>query len=154
MGDKDSLMAMAALLSLIVASIIYRVSRGRPVLAWSVPGASFLERFASGHSGGRLIAVGRARSCLLVAIASGQVLVRPLFPFNLMFLPEIFGIELEIPIEKVERVKLKEGLWRSVELRYQDGDGSLNDVVLQLRQPEDFVAQLKNASEGAAAPDA
>ena len=69
-----------------VLSAIYRLVRRRPVLFFSVADADFLERGASG---------GNARNCLVVAVSAGRLIVRPFFPFNLLFLPEVYGLEFD-----------------------------------------------------------
>ena len=48
-----------------------------------------------------LTRIGGARNCLLVYVADGALTIVPVFPFNLMFLPEIYGLETTAPISAI-----------------------------------------------------
>lgn len=79
------------------ASIIYRKSRGKPLFPRKPQDAAFFESNASGHSNrNRLTKLGGARNCLSVAVTKDAVVIQPRFPFNLMFLPEIYDFEYTI----------------------------------------------------------
>lgn len=78
----------------IVGSIIYRQRTGKPLFPRVPDNAVFAEAWRSGRSLKNLLTrVGGARNCLLVYVADGAVTIVPVFPFNLMFLPEIYGLE-------------------------------------------------------------
>jgi len=49
-----------------------------------------------------LTRIGGGRNCLLVYVADGALTIIPVFPFNLMFLPEIYGLETTAPISDVK----------------------------------------------------
>jgi hypothetical protein len=83
-----------------------------------------------------LTRIGGARNCLLVYVAEGSLTIVPVFPFNLMFLPEIYGIEATAPISDVAIEGVKDGLFgksiiltirgskpRRFELWLEDRDG-------------------------------
>ena len=124
----------------IVASIGYRLSRGKPVLFFSVPNAQFIERTASGrYEGVWWRAMGGANNCLVVAIADGRLIVRPLFPFTLLFIPELTGFELDLPLDRVSLVAMERSFFRTwVRVAYLTPDGDRRKLSLSLRQPEDF----------------
>jgi len=128
----------------LVASLIYRLSRGKPILFFTVPGASYLERFASGNSNRHWYTrFGGANNCLVVAIVRGKLVVRPWFPFNLMFLPEIFGIEEEIPLERIQSVQVtKKFFTRRVRVDYRNVDRESQSLTLLLKKPDEFLANL------------
>jgi len=54
--------------------------------------------------------MGGARNCLLVYVADNKLTIVPNFPFNLMFLPEIYGLEIAAPISDVD-VEIVDGLF-------------------------------------------
>ena len=82
----------------VVASIIYRSSRGKAILPSKPKNSLFCEGWASGHSNTNIFTkLGGARNCLLVAVTPDALIIQPRFPFNLMFLPEIYGLEYRIP---------------------------------------------------------
>lgn len=41
----------------------------------------------------------------MVAIAEGPLIIRPRFPFDLLFLPESYGLEYEVPVSHVGRIE-------------------------------------------------
>ena len=127
-------------LTVIAASIVYRRARGKPVLFFSVPGASFMERTASGCCTDRWWRkLGGANNCLVVAVTSERLVIRTWFPFNLLFLPEIFGLEYDVPLRSVVSATWDRMFFRRcvrVRLRDANVDG---DVSLFLKQPEEFI---------------
>src|SRR4051812_1216237 len=83
----------------VTASVFFRLSRGKPILFFSVPNAVFQERTASGRSNDRWWRQpGGASNCLVVAITRDRLVIRPFFPFNLLFLPESYGLEHDVPL--------------------------------------------------------
>ncbi|OGQ95124.1 MAG: hypothetical protein A2521_00230 [Deltaproteobacteria bacterium RIFOXYD12_FULL_57_12] len=130
----------------IAVSVLYRRSRGKPILFFNVPGASYIERAASGNSHRHWYSrIGGARSCLVVAIFEGKLIVRPWFPFNLMFLPEIYHLEHEIPLERVKSVQVGKGLFKRVIVEFQNENCEAQAMTLFLKKPDDFIAHLPAA---------
>ena len=94
----------------IVGSIVYRRISGKPLFPRAPHDAVFVEAWRSGHSlKNSLTRIGGARNCLLVYVADGALTIVPIFPFNLMFLPEIYGLEATASIADV-RVTSIDGL--------------------------------------------
>lgn len=89
----------------IAASVVYRRIHDKPLWPRSPADARYRELGASGvndtHPLGKL---GGASRCLLVTVNARELRVTPFFPFNLMFLPEIYGLELLAPISSIRRV--------------------------------------------------
>jgi hypothetical protein len=134
------LMSLLWVLAVVSASIVFRRSRRKPVLFFSVPNAVFQERTASGCSNDRWWRrLGGANNCLVVAITPARLVIRPFFPFNLMFLPETYGLEYDVPLGSVVRVIVDRSLFRRrVRVWFRDGDREC-DVSLFLKQPEEFL---------------
>ena len=142
------LMSLLWVLAVVSASVLFRRSRGKPVLFFSVPNAVFQERTASGCSNdGWWRRLGGARNCLVVAITPARLVIRPFFPFNLMFLPETYGLEYDVPLSSVFRATAERSLLRRrVRVCFRDGDREC-DVSLSLRNPEDFLRLLSSGGE-------
>jgi hypothetical protein len=77
--------------------------------------------------------MGGAQNCLLVYVADGMLTVVPVFPFNLMFLPEIFGLELTVPTALVG-VEQVEGLFGK-RLRISTDSPTREEFELSVRDP-------------------
>jgi hypothetical protein len=137
----------------VLASIVHRRAHGRPILFRTVRNAQFVESGASGHSHRTWYTkLGGASRCLVVAIDHGRLIIRPQFPFNLMFLPEVYGLEHDVPVDRVSNVEIKRGRLRTtVEIQFCTTESTDEHVTLYLRRPEDFVRILKgHAHTGAA----
>lgn len=85
----------AWLVFVILLSVLVRKRRGRPIIPEVPANALYAERNASG---------GMASNCLIVAVTPDALVVTPRFPFNLMFLPEIYGMEYVVPHSAISQV--------------------------------------------------
>ena len=112
-------------------SIVVRQRRGKPIFTAAPAGALFAERGASG---------GMASRCLLVAVTNDTLIVSPTFPFNLMFLPEIYGLERNVPVRSIRRVERLQG-WLGSNAIVEWGSDA-RQLRLTLRNPDAFVATL------------
>lgn len=138
-------LAWVAFIALLSAA--YRTNKGKPVLFWTISDAEFIVHFASGHKGRSLFySLGGASSCLVVAVAHGRFVVRPWFPFNLMFLPEIFGLECDIPLDRVVSVELPFSRFsvRRIMVRYRDEFLQDHSLSLRFRDPERLMERLQD----------
>jgi hypothetical protein len=128
-----------------LVSIIYRRRAGKPIRFFTVPNALFLERFVSGRCEDSLWRqLGGARKVLVVAVADSRLIVRPVTPFNLMFLPEIYGLEHDVPLRKVVRVRQNDGRFaRRVLVTIRTDDGGLTTMSLDLSDPYRFMSLLR-----------
>lgn len=132
------------LAAVVLVSIAYRRRAGKPVFPKVPRDALFAERWTSGRSLDHLLArFGGARNCLLVAVTSDELIVTPCFPFNLMFLPEVYGLELSVPAMAVRDVAAQRRFWgrtvtittaskreRRIELRLRGTDAFLAAIAL------------------------
>lgn len=126
----------------IAASIAWRRINGKPIFAPEVADAVFVERWTSGRVRGGIRAIGGASNCLLVAVTKMELIVSPQFPFTLMFLPEIWGLEHRKPLSRIKSVTARNGLLgRTVDVVFDDGDG----MVFRLRNPDAFLQAMRRA---------
>jgi len=126
---------------LIAASVAYRQSAGKPIFPRVPKNSPFKERAASGWNDGNFFGrLGGANNCLIVVITDQALIVSPFFPFNLMFLPELLGLELTVPLSKIRRIEAHRRFFRPA-LIVETSDG--RRIGLYLREPEAFQAALK-----------
>jgi hypothetical protein len=132
----------------VVASIIYRNSRGKPILPSKPKDSLFYEGWASGHSNTNIFTkLGGAHNCLLVAVTPDFLIIQPRFPFNLMFLPEIYGLEYRIPGLNIRTVEKKGRIFgKGVEIQFIDVGGGEKSVRLYLKRTDDFLAAIEKIS--------
>jgi hypothetical protein len=139
----DLLFAAAAgwIILVLVASIVYRCTRGKYVLFQTPTGLAFSESWTSGRSLQSWWArMGGARNALFVGVSPEFVYVLPQFPFNLLFLPEVYGLEHVIPRGQIRRiVSVPSLLGNEVRVEFNGASGASNELALKLRQPEQFL---------------
>ena len=126
MDHGTPLVTVFAWIALVIgASIIYRRWSGKQVFPRIPVHARFADRWASGDF---------ANKCLLVAVSDNLLTVVPRFPFNLIFLPQLYGLERNIPLATIKRVEVMKGLFfaGSVLIIYGENDHSLR---LKVRDP-------------------
>jgi hypothetical protein len=126
------------------ASVVYRRSRGKPIVFTGVEGADYVETAASGHSHRTWYTrLGGATRVLVVAVAGGRLIIRPRFPFNLMFLPEVYGLEYEVPVDQITSVQPREGRSGRVDVQFRDATNDLESITLYLRDRDRFSESLR-----------
>ena len=131
----------------IIASVIYRQSRNKPILFPRDVGAEFVEAAVSGYSHDTWYTkLGGASRCLYVAVAHRHLIIRPHFPFNLMFLPEVYGLEHKVPLEQITKVEFRPGVRKRLEIAFRDNNGQSRRVSLYLRKPQELVSVLPRVS--------
>src|ERR1700749_107918 len=82
----------------VLASVFYRLSKGKRLFRPRFTAPAFLETWKSGRSMRNFYARhGGARNCLWVAVFNDSICIGVHFPFTLMFGPEIYGLECTIP---------------------------------------------------------
>jgi hypothetical protein len=146
----DGYLVLYWFLGWLCTSVVYRLLRRKPILFFSVAGSQYLEQGVSG---------GAARNCLVVAIAEGRLIIRPFFPFNLLFLPEIYRLEIDVPVENVVSAELLSGprrsAWRNlfsvgrnVHVSVRQPGHRTETIQLQLASPEAFIKLLPRRAQG------
>ena len=136
--------SVGAVLFLIIVSVIYRQFTGRGVGNPSKSDLVFQERNASGRSlKAWWTRLGGANNCLVVSVTHSALVVRPFFPFNIMFLPEIFDLEHSIDLTDITNATKRPGVFRQkVLVEFQQGShrGSFE---LKLRDPDAFLRAVE-----------
>lgn len=123
------------------ASILYRRSAGKPVIPRLPETTRFKERGASGWNDSTWIGqLGGAGNCLLVAVTDHELIVTPFFPFNLLFLPEIYGLEIHAPLARVRTIEDRRRFFRR-SLIVDLGDGQRFGLILH--KPDAFLAAMR-----------
>lgn len=136
----------------IVGSIIYRRHHGKPVFPDLPPDALFAERATSGRSLRSLVTrFGGARNAIHVGVTREALVVTPFFPFNLMFMPEIFGLEAAIPRRAILAVEERKPFFprswtltptRTVRVTFQNAAGGEEALEFDLRDAAGFLRAL------------
>jgi hypothetical protein len=138
---------------LIAVSLLFRLTRGLGVFARPLPEAVFVERWRSGRTGLGLFAglpagFGRANNCLMFSVNRERLRVEPHFPVTLMFLPELIGLPLDVPLSQVRDATLIEGRFsRRVRIRYRHAGGD-RTADLEPADPQALLRALGHAPAG------
>jgi hypothetical protein len=133
----------------LIASVVYRRMKGKPIVPRAPSDAVFHESWRSGRSlRNMLTRIGGARNCLMVYVQGNELVVTPKFPFTLLFMPEVFGLEVRTPvasISAVERISGPIGL----NLRIAFAQGGPPPMELKLRDEDGLIRHLgKTATRG------
>ena len=127
-----------------LASIIVRRLQRRPIFPRAPEGAVFSESMASGRSDGWR-GLGGAGYCLMVWIDRETLTIVPFFPFNLMFVGAIWGLEQSIPRREVIQVKSHAGILRRTVVVTYRRNLETRHFTLVLRNSEVFVRLLERS---------
>ena len=124
-----------------ILSLAYRRARGKPLVATVSPRAVFVERWASARIGSGLISkLSTARNCMHVQVTDTELHIHPHFPFTLGFMPEIYGLDLTVPLDRVSSATILGGRYaKAVEVIYRTPAGGFATTQLLLRNSEAFV---------------
>jgi hypothetical protein len=137
------IISIAGTLLVVLASIVYRTLKGKHLPAVPEQDIKFTERWVSGVSHKNLLTkLGGASNCLSVTLSRNALIVRPMFPFNLMFLPEVYDLEHFIPRSKIKRIQMDEhGKAGSIIIEFESDSGERR-VKLMLRKREEFLRAI------------
>jgi hypothetical protein len=128
----------------LLLSLLVRHARGEHVFAQTPEELQFSEKWTSGRSLKTWWSgLGGARNCLFVGVGRDTVYIHPHFPFSLGFIPEIYGLDLEIPRARIIRVEKTEKFLRHiVRVEYSDVAGASRTFELTLRNADQFVSAI------------
>ena len=128
--------------SVLIASIVYRRMNGKPIISRVPSDAVFHESWCSGRSLRNMITrVGGARNSLTVYVQGNELVVNPKFPFTLLFLPEIFGLDERVPVASITAVKRTSHLI-GCNLRITFAEGGPAPLELTIRDESGFLRSL------------
>lgn len=140
------LIAPGGVLLFAVVSVVYRIRSGKGFFRKAHGEVLFQERFGSGNYHGHWYTVlGGARNCLLITLTASELFIRPWFPFNLLFLPEIYGLEHRIALSDITSVKERKNwlLGTTLDIEFHGSRGREERFSLILREKEAFLNALK-----------
>ena len=141
--DNQFLLFVAAiiwLLLLILLSVYNRKKNGKIIIGDPKVNILFRERNASGHSNKNIITkIGGARNSLKVILSDEYLIVTPYFPFNLMFLPNIYDIEFNIDYKDI--VEIRKGFMKSINISFKEGT-RIKKLNLLLKQKDKFLTTI------------
>ena len=112
----------------------------------------FYETGVSGSSHKNLITrLGGASNCLKVSVNDREIYIRPFFPFNLMFLPEIYDLEHRILKEQIVSLEKRNGLIGrdKILLTFTNPSGIQKTVELYIKQSEKFISNFQRFAANA-----
>jgi hypothetical protein len=126
----------------LIASAFFRCMNGKPIVSRAPSDALFHESWCSGRSlNNMLTRIGGARNCLMVYVQGNELVVTPKFPFTLMFLPEVFGLDVRVPIVSITAVERMSSLiGRSLRITFAE-DGP-PPIELKLRDEHGLIRHL------------
>lgn len=126
---------------IIIASILYRASKEKQFFNISKENLRFHEKGVSGRSLKNLFTqIGGARNALDVKVGSEHLVIRPIFPFNLMFLPEFTDLEHIVPLDKIKDVKEVASFGkRGILIRFHNQSWTEKHIELYLKNDESFL---------------
>jgi hypothetical protein len=107
----------------ISASIFHRRITDKPIFPSKPDNATFYARGVSGRNLRNFFTrLGGAQNCLAIAVTAKYLQVTPTFPFNLGFLPDVYGLEANIPRERITAVERKKNwLGQKLTVRWDGG---------------------------------
>lgn len=130
----------------VLVSFFFRRSKNKSIFRPHFERLLFLETWRSGRSLRSLFTrLGGARNCLWVAIDDNTLWVSPHFPFSLMFLPEVYSLDLSVKGEAIRSVERRSGLLERNRVCVTfSGDCSGEEVFeVSLRDPDGFIRALE-----------
>ena len=132
----------------VVASVFYRRAKGRPIWYPDEARTLFVEKRASGNSHRTWYTkLGGANNVLFVAVTPEALVVRPHFPFNLMFIPEMYGLESRVPLGQLRSVETTRKMGQDVvDIEFETLSGATERVTLRLRHRAGFLEALSTAA--------
>lgn len=152
------LLHLVCLVAFVAASVVNRRRKGRYLILPTFASASFLETWRSGRSHRNTrTRLGGASNCLWVAVDAGRLRVGPHCPFNLMFLPDFFDLEYDVPATDIRSIETKRQFLGSVTvIRFRNHKGETESFEVQLRNPEllkQVIVDIKARADAGATTD-
>lgn len=130
---------------IIVASIIYKVKSGKKLKPIDLGEILYQENGVSGSSHKSILTrLGGARNCLLVTATKNEIDIHPSFPFNLMFLPEIYDLKHRIAVKDIKIIQRVEHVIgkSSIKIEYLQNGRESKAVELYLGNADKFLASI------------
>lgn len=134
------LLGIAGVGSVLVLSIAYRLYKSKPIFRPNFEQVRFLETWRSGWSNrDTLTRLGGARNCLWIAVTQNELWISPHFPFNLLFIPEVFHLDFRIPGKAiVEMTHMSLGEESRGIIRFRHATGEEDSFEFTVKDLEEF----------------
>jgi len=136
---------MIAGVTVIAASLSYRLHKGKPIFLPRFVEVRFKETWCSGQSDRRLPSgLAQAPGILWVVIAKDRLHVGPHFPFNLAFAAEALGWDHNVAGEAILDVRMVRSATadEAVQIRYRHLTGDEETLQLAVQDRQALVAAL------------
>jgi hypothetical protein len=140
---------LIGLVGVLMLSVLYRALQGKPFVPPKVAAAQFYETWRSGRSNKTWLAqYAGFPNCLWIVVTQEYLMVGPHFPFMLLFLPEVFGMEYRIPGRNILAIEDRAALLpQGVQIRFRHATGDEESFVMVV-QAEDRFRQAVAALRG------
>ena len=143
--DSFFVFGVAWFLFWLAASIVYRKVRGKRVLIPAKHEVVFEEKGASGRSLKTWwTRLGGASNCLIVSVTRSRLIIRPIFPFTLLFIPEIYDLEHSIGLVEITNIDVQPSAFRQVAVVEFQERQQLRRIEITLRNPDRFLQAVWN----------
>lgn len=127
----------------VFTAIFYRAWKGKRELAMPEFDLKFSEKWVSGFSHqNEMTKLGGASNCLAVELSRKTLVIRPMFPFNLSFLPKMYFLEHLIPTNKIRSVQPGEDNDKGRVIIEFESAGGINRIELSLKRRQEFLRAI------------
>jgi hypothetical protein len=139
------LATMMTAATLVMASLFYRLTKGKPIFMSKFSEVYFNENWRSGHSDRRFSSgLTQAPGILWIVVVQNRLQVSPHFPFTLAFAAEALGWDHLVPGNSILDVRVVSSgtAAASVKIRYRHLTGDEETLHLVVQDREAFLAAL------------
>ena len=134
------LLGIAGIGSMLLLSVAYRLYKSKPIFRPDFDRVRFTDTWQSGWSNrDSLTRLGGARNFLWIAVTQDELWISPHFPFNLLFIPEVFHLDFRIPGRAVLEMTARSvgGESRGI-IRFRHATGEEDSFELTVKDLEGF----------------
>jgi hypothetical protein len=134
------LAAIVGAVSLVLLSMGYRLSRGKPILTPAFQNTHFLESWRTGRASHSYVNMTPwLRKCFWIAVTRDELIVSPHFPFNLLFVPEILHLDYRVPGKRITTIEeLPNRAGGVVQVHFLHATGQPDSFEIQIGNLENF----------------
>lgn len=131
---------------ILAASIIYRKYRKSDQTPFDESTLVFNENWVSGSSRKNFLTrIGGAGKCLKVSVNKEEFYIRPFFPFQFLFLPELLDLEHRISRKNVRSIQSSSDFVdnHTTKIAFTTVGGKLREFDLYLNNEDEFTSLLQ-----------
>jgi hypothetical protein len=131
----------------VLTAIFYRAWKGKRELSIPEFDLKFSEKWVAGFSHqDEQTKLGGASNCLAVELSRKTLVIRPMFPFNLSFLPKMYFLEHLIPTNKIRSVQPCENNDEGRVIIEFESAAGINSIELSLKKRQEFLRAVGTLS--------